>query len=109
MLDLMFIGLETVNASYPLSGFFTLNMQETARFLIKNKNQLIVGLNFSKTELIQTNYASLLFPALFLILWLPISPKIMLAYWPQVKMDLQIDILHKGIKYPNSTVKAQRF
>ena len=59
--DLMLIALETANIYYQLSGFLLVicnKLSFSVVFLLKNKNQLIVGLKFSKTELIQISYAN---------------------------------------------------
>ena len=57
----MLMALETANIYYHLSGFLLIicnKLPFSVVFLLKNKNHLIVGLNFSKTELIQSSYAN---------------------------------------------------
>ena len=51
MLDLILMASEKANIHYQLSAI-------NCNVFTKNTNQLIVGLHFSKNELVQTSYAS---------------------------------------------------
>ena len=61
ILNLMLMALETANIYHHLSSFLlqiSNRLLFLAIILLKNKHQLIVGLNFSNIKLIQTSYAN---------------------------------------------------